>query len=308
MPLAEFDHLLDELARHGTQTVRFTGGGEPLEHPNIREMLVLPHRYGLKTCLITNGSLLDDELDELLVQSVDHIRLSVNAGTEETRRAIHRSTIADAGLSKLHTHLHKLSILRARYFPRERHPSIWATFLILPQNLSEIARAAEDVARCGADSISFRPVYHDMYARLDPLDQQNLAKQLEAARAFHNPPRFQVFTPRRDLLTAGMLIPSDYFDQCLSCHLRTVVEAASPNRLIKVCGLYRGEEDGLLAELADQFEVAWFSTQAEVERHSHPECCETCIDVSMNVTLAAIRRVLDQVPDAVFRRGWQRQV
>lgn len=306
LPLADYERLLATLAEHGTVTVRFTGGGEPLEHPHIRQMLALPHKYGLKTCLITNGSLLDDELDELLVQHVDHIRVSVNAGTDATRRAIHRSTVPGASLTRLQTHLRKISALRAACFNNARRPSIWTTFLILPHNVHEIVQAAADMAACGADSISFRPVYHAVYQSLPPLDKAEMEAQLAAVRAQHCPPRFQVFTPRRNLTEAGALVPDQYFDRCRSCYLRTVVEAAKPNPLLKVCGLYRGEEDGVVAVLEHGFGTAWNSTQAADMLSDRPQRCQTCIDISMNLTLAGVKRVLNQYSDAIFSRGWQR--
>jgi hypothetical protein len=116
-----------------------------------------------------------------------------------------------------------------------------------------------------------------------------------------------VFTPRRSLTEAGALIPAAFFDRCQSCYLRTVVEAANPDPLLKVCGLYRGEEDGVLAFLEHDFDTAWKSTQAADMLSDRPQRCATCIDISMNLTLAGVKRVLDQHPEAMFFRGWQRE-
>lgn len=308
IPATIFEAILEELADGGTKSIRFTGGGEPLIHPEIKEMLLLPKRYALRSCLITNGDLLDEEICELVVANVDHIRISINAARTCTRARLRGMTPGVNGLFKIYQYIKHMARLREAVWPSQRKPGIWATFLILPENASEIYLAAQMVRDCGVDSISFRPVYHNLCHRFTVHDMSVLQEQLRSASSLHNPPIFQVFTPKRHLTLAGPLPPVLHFKECMSSRLRTIIEATSLGPMIRVCGLHRGTGKAHLGliERRTRFSELWNSRRTEEILCDLPEVCEGCIDVSMNVTLNGVRRILREHPDAVFRKSWQK--
>jgi len=306
--LEEFETLIAELAQGGTRTIRFTGGGEPLIHPDIRAMIPIPQRYGLRSCLITNADLLDDELSDLMVMHLDHVRISLNAATNTTRQHLHRSQASGIELGHIITQLQHMVQLRHERWQGQHHPLIWTTFLLLPENVNEIEAAAQAMLAVGADSISFRPIYHDLSRQFQPTELQILHEQIQRARALHNPPVFQVFAPKRELHPAAHLPPIKHFSHCLSCSLRTVVEATKQGLLLKLCGLHRGtggESLGLILA-GGSFSEVWHSSHAAAALSRRPARCSNCIDVSMNVTLAGVLNILQNHPEAIFRKGWRR--
>jgi MoaA/NifB/PqqE/SkfB family radical SAM enzyme len=302
------ERLVEELARGGTRTIRFTGGGEPLLHPEIERMLSVPRRYGLRSCVITNGDLLNEKLIELLVSDIDHIRLSLNAARDDTRRAVHRPITEVNDLSSIFRHLRQISELRNIIWPSERRPSIWTTFLLLPENVGEVYLAAQMARDCGADSISFRPIYHDLSSPLSKDGEQRLQVQLERALTLHSPPAFCVFTPKRDLSIAAHLSPEAHFARCISCRVRTVIEATGQGPMIKVCGLHRGVNGNSLGLVREDlgFGAIWNSAGTSRLLSERPRVCGNCIDVSMNVTLNRLWAVLVEHPDAIVRKSWHR--
>ena len=64
--------LLWNFKRSGVKAFTFTGGGEPLMHPNIREMIKSTDYVGLKVGLVTNGIGLYHVID--LANSFEYIR------------------------------------------------------------------------------------------------------------------------------------------------------------------------------------------------------------------------------------------
>lgn len=74
-PIAE--QVLRALAAMGTRSVTFTGGGEPTLHPQLEALLLLAHRLGLETALITNG--LRAVASETVVRTCKWVRFSVDA-------------------------------------------------------------------------------------------------------------------------------------------------------------------------------------------------------------------------------------
>ncbi len=80
MPYDEsMDKIIADFADRGTKAVTITGGGEPLTHPHINEMINAFFYRDIKVGLVTNGLLLDTLYKETLrkitwcrISSMDH--------------------------------------------------------------------------------------------------------------------------------------------------------------------------------------------------------------------------------------------
>lgn len=59
MPISEIREMVPVLRALGCQSVTITGGGEPLMHPDIIEIMMLLDDYGIKIGLVTNGTLIN---------------------------------------------------------------------------------------------------------------------------------------------------------------------------------------------------------------------------------------------------------
>lgn len=69
----------------GSEAIHFSGGGEPLLHPDILE--AVKEAEGLTRIMSTNGSLLSNEI----VKNLDSVRISINAGSKESHAKIMRA-------------------------------------------------------------------------------------------------------------------------------------------------------------------------------------------------------------------------
>ncbi len=78
-----FRIIADQCGKYGAW-IRISGGGEPMLHPRIVEMVEYAKKAGAKVGLITNGSLFDSEKTRRLLESgVDMIEFSVDASNEK---------------------------------------------------------------------------------------------------------------------------------------------------------------------------------------------------------------------------------
>lgn len=78
-----FRKIADEAGRYGAY-LRISGGGEPMLHPQARDLLLYAKSVGCKVGLITNGSRFDDEtIDGFAEAGVDMVEFSVDACTPE---------------------------------------------------------------------------------------------------------------------------------------------------------------------------------------------------------------------------------
>lgn len=83
LPLAQYEAALDAFCRVGLKSVELTGGGEPLLHTRVNDVLAMTLRRGLSVGLCTNGTALDRASPDLLT-CLSWVRVS--GGTVEQGR------------------------------------------------------------------------------------------------------------------------------------------------------------------------------------------------------------------------------
>ncbi|WGS65723.1 radical SAM/SPASM domain-containing protein [Marinitoga aeolica] len=78
-----FKKIADECGKYGAY-IRLTGGGEPMLHPKMVELIEYAKKAGAKIGLITNGSLFNEENSKRLIEAnIDMIEFSVDAAKKE---------------------------------------------------------------------------------------------------------------------------------------------------------------------------------------------------------------------------------
>lgn len=295
--------IIELASKKGTRTIRFTGGGEPLMHPRINDILQLPAKYNLRSCVLTNGDLFDETLLSTFFEYIDHIHWSVNAASSKTRQRIHNPISVKSQLSDSFSSIH--SLIKKRTQENGKRPMIWATFILHPYNIDEALTVGHMLRDIGVDSISFRPIYHGLGGSWKLDEMKRLDDLLPELKALSAPPKFFVFVPKRDIGDAGELKPESHFEYCLSRKLRTVLEATNDGIVLQKCGLYRGSGPKSYETIrsGDLFEDHWRGVQAQDPYLSIPSSCDNCIDVSMNTTLNEVYRILTCHPKARFYKA-----
>lgn len=297
--------VISKCAKCGVKTVRYCGGGEPLVHPEIENILGFPREFGLKLTLITNGDLLNRRTCEKLVASVDNLHWSVNAATDQTRIKVHRPGPGANQLSESRRWIRWI-VEEAKQRQNESPMLIWATYLLIPENIDEITTAARQMRDLGIKSVSFRPVYHGLHTKWTSEMIRKCQAALREVIEYADPPRFYIFTPSRISAVAANLNPNDFFSRCYSRELRTVLESTISSMQFQTCGLYRGNtETGHRFDPGiDNFCSIWKDFMSAPLPSQAPRDCRKCIDISINVTLSFINQMLLMNPCATFVRGW----
>lgn len=154
-------------------------GGEPLIHPYFdgfsRKLLESSINLGI----YTNGSILRNATFETLA-NFSFIRISLNAGTNSTHKAIHRYTTKDS---------FENVISFIKECGRLNKNSVGVSYVIVRENIDELYLAAKLALECGANYIEFKPAYGVNYT-IDKyiyetnieniIHQLNMAKELES--------------------------------------------------------------------------------------------------------------------------------
>jgi len=78
MSKEEFESILCKLTKH-TKYIYYHLMGEPLTHPQLPELVNLAGRYGYKSVITTNGTLLSERGDALLEAGVHKVNISLHS-------------------------------------------------------------------------------------------------------------------------------------------------------------------------------------------------------------------------------------
>ena len=90
LPLGLVIQTIDELQSMGAREIYFAGGGEPFMHPQMLDIIRHVKKRGLRCYINTNFTLVTQEIArELVALQVDHLIVSIWAGTPQTYAATH---------------------------------------------------------------------------------------------------------------------------------------------------------------------------------------------------------------------------
>jgi len=90
-------NLINHLREIGTKSVTFTGGGEPLMHPQFNSMSKLAHLFGMQIGLVTNGVL----LNKVDTENFLFIRVSLDASNPQMYHALKGKNLFDRVLRNI---------------------------------------------------------------------------------------------------------------------------------------------------------------------------------------------------------------
>ena len=79
----EFEHVLNEVKPY-TNYIYLHVKGEPLFHPNFKDIILLCEKYNMKVNITTNGSLLYKQKDILKNKCIHQINISLQSYKEDT--------------------------------------------------------------------------------------------------------------------------------------------------------------------------------------------------------------------------------
>ena len=152
LPLDRFLTLFTELRDLGTRAVRFSGGGEPLFHRKIKDVLRAIAASGIPIeNLTTNAVLLDEVTAGLLVQACDQVTVSLNT----VGGASYASMMQTPARNYERVLDNVKRLVRVRNEAGSKRPIVNLQFLVWRDNFREIPRMYALARELGADTVLF---------------------------------------------------------------------------------------------------------------------------------------------------------
>lgn len=153
MPLARIKDIISQIASIGGRAVTFTGGGEPLLHPDITEAIEAARKAGLDAAVISNGLGLTPAAADVILSNCVWTRISLDAATPETFKKTH-----GAGAAAFRKVLKNISMLAGRKKSIKSACTVGVGFLTCEASLSDIYAFAGLCRQLSADYAQYRPL------------------------------------------------------------------------------------------------------------------------------------------------------
>lgn len=147
IPTAKALEIVEDCGAMGVKAIQFTGGGEPTVHPDHLRIFARAQALGMETALVTNGVKLAPS--DPAVLAMTWIRVSVDAGDEETYAAVRRVPAIHWG--KMWANVRELA--------RQFQGTLGMGFVVTPQNYHTIAAAAHLAREAGVANLRVGAVF-----------------------------------------------------------------------------------------------------------------------------------------------------
>jgi MoaA/NifB/PqqE/SkfB family radical SAM enzyme len=307
IPWPRMQTLIPELHALGVRAIELYGG-EPTLYPHFADLLRLICGQGLRLAIATNGTLLHCHLDVLeeVRSCLSWLRISVNAGTTESRRRTF--CFPDGDTFEL--------ILASAEKLAERGLLIGFSFVVNRMNYDEITQCSRLCEQIGGQCLELKPFVHPVSKQLLSLPayiRQVIQAQVEEALAQRRHLDFQiVLTESLKLaletqLDEDLRQPKDY-SFCPATLYRAVVSPLSPPGQVLSCPYHRASPKHAVGTLAYPLDKAWLQSEERARAlaacNPREDCNFWCNRHSLNKALwewrrryeAGERNIFDSLP------------
>jgi len=264
--------LIKELKDVGVKAITFTGGGEPLMNSSTRTVMLYCKSLGIECGLVTNGGLID-KFSKTIGECCRFVRISLDAGSPETHKAVHNPASG----------LNYQEILEEMKSLKNAYPGlvVGASFLVCNKNYSEVYKASENVMKTGADYIQIRPVIQGI-----TLSQANVAQaQIFKAKKKLESENFKVYGIMHRF--SEVIDMEKRFTKCRATPLITNIGADGN---VYICCQLRGNPKFIIGNIKEKsFREIWSSKKHKnVINSINIEKCPVCRYIPYNELIEKI--------------------
>lgn len=274
LELKKLRPLIDEAAEMGIKGIEISGGGEPLLHPDVLEIVTYIKRKGLKTGLLTNGSCVTDEGIKVLVDNLLFIRVAFEGSNKNTYKTIHG--VDD--LDKVIRNVEKIVEVKRK---SNSKITIGLKALISQVNYNEIFEIAKRAKLLQVDYVQFKALRRSESGIPEAMFSF-VEESLNNAKRFFNDDSFQVL---------GNIQKTKVHGRCFLNPLHPVVAADGS---VYLCAFFQHRMDThrIGSIYKDSFRDIWISDEhMKAFKNTDPEKCKM-FDCPFHTPVEFIKEVI----------------
>ena len=280
--------IIKQLAKEGVRGIIFTGGGEPLCHPQIKQAVELAHRLGLDIGFITNGTAINKEIAQVLLKCCVWLRVSLDAASKRIFKKVHG--LDGDSFEKV---IENIKLLVQTKKKMRSKTTVGVGYLTSDYTKSEMFVMTKLCKNLGVDYLQFRPmqIHKDgkfIYHRSDISKEiaQCLIESTDTYKVLYSKHKYD------------MMRESNYgrnYNKCYGQQFATVIAADAK---VYVCCHMRGFKKYCLGDLRkNSFSEIWDSKRREqvVRNIDFRDCIPLCRDNTFNQILWNIKQPKEHV-------------
>ncbi|MBI5075476.1 MAG: radical SAM protein [Nitrospirae bacterium] len=236
--------IIDSCYSLGVKAIQYTGGGEPLVHPAIKNAFKKTISYGMDLALVSNGQALDDELIELL-SDVAWVRISMDAANSGTYSILRRTkaTVFDRVIASI-----------SKFAQKKCRTILGIGFVISRENYRETYDACKLFKELGVDNFRISAAFTPLGIKyFDGLIDEAKTIAEKAKRDFEDE-KFTVFNLFNDRI-------GDLFDGVQNydfCPMKELVPYIGADLKVYTCCMLAYNNLGYIGSLKNQsFDELW---------------------------------------------------
>jgi len=271
--------VIDEFSRLGIKGINFTGGGEPLTHPALTELMEHADSQGIDVGIITNGVLLDEEKTRRLARIAKFIRISLSSSSAKSYAKLHKTP--ENSFPKL---IENLNLLGG--FAKKTQALTGVLFLLDSRTEGELLETVKLVKESGLKFIEIRSIKNTPIFTPGALKPQFRDLTQEAGKLASEDFRIIV---RDELFRSG----DDFGKNYKTCHIHEFVTSISAEGDVYLCCEFEGRKEYAFGNIKDQvFSDIWLSEERRkiIENLDLKKCYACCKGDGINNLFDSIER------------------
>jgi hypothetical protein len=242
------------MVERGLRSVILIGGGEPTIYPGFTEFVRFLKDLELQIAVVSNGSR-GDKLLEIAdaLEARDWVRLSLDAGSDELFRAMHKPVKKSLTLDEICEWIPKIKARNPVFQLGFSYIIVWGGAsrddVAIHENIDEVVMATERARRFGFDYIALKPVLQRGAGGaevMDPQAAENMGRAIARIRAAvdeakqFETDRFKVrVSTNLRVLEEGSW--QEFTHQPRVCHMQALRQVLTPMGTFN-CPAHRGVE------------------------------------------------------------------
>lgn len=270
--------IIRQLSEAKIRGLIFTGGGDPLCHPHAKEIVSYAYEQGVDIGFITNCSLVDVEIAEVLLRSCVWVRVSMDAASPEVFKKVHGK-----GEKEFKRVLKNIRLLTELKKKTQSKCTIGIGYLTCDDSVGEMEDAAKLAKELGVDYIQYRPMQIHRGGHFD-YHWTNVEEQMTKCFKY-NGGAYKVLYSKHKY---DMMKRKDYgrnYKKCYGHQFATVVAADAK---MYICCHTRAYDNYCIGDFRkNSFQEIWNSKERQeaANRIDFKECIPLCRDNTFNQVL-----------------------
>ena len=288
LPYGLAKEIVKQLAEAEIRGLIFTGGGEPLCHPQITKVVELAHRLGLDIGFITNGSLISEKISEVLLDSCTWLRFSLDAVCSETFQKVHGmdGNAFQQVIDNIRLLVRMKKILNSQ-------TTIGVGYLTCNYTKDRMLDAAKLCKRLGIDYLQFRPMQMHNNGKFE-CHLSDITEDINRCMKMSGDGFKVLYSKHKYDMMKDKAYGRNY-KKCYGHQFATVIAADAKMYL---CCHMRGFDKYCIGDLKkNTFQEIWNSSLRKrvVENIDFKDCIPLCRDNTFNQILWNIRQPKEHV-------------